>query len=182
MLGGLIYKRSTMFFSRLIFCGNKLNVQFNGVNQWNIHLCKVVEYKYSRKKWLTRFIPACVDIPVCNRQSAFVFNRTPEMIIWATQKTLGRFPWNVSASMCSGRLGVSRECFALFPVRQNPERTFYWFFEATCPVARDKGEWADVVFLWFPVFQPMWSTMETCVACSETVYMHIVICQQQRSW
>lgn len=28
----------------------------------------------------------------------------------------------------------------LFPVRQNPERTFYWFFEATCPVARDKGK------------------------------------------
>ncbi|XP_049427598.1 DENN domain-containing protein 1C isoform X1 [Epinephelus fuscoguttatus] len=23
-------------------------------------------------------------------------------------------------------------------LRQNPERTFYWFFEATCPVARDK--------------------------------------------
>lgn len=33
----------------------------------------------------------------------------------------------------------------LFPVRQNPERTFYWFFEATCPVARDKGE-ASVVY------------------------------------
>lgn len=28
----------------------------------------------------------------------------------------------------------------LFLLRQNPERTFYWFFEATCPVAIDKGE------------------------------------------
>lgn len=29
---------------------------------------------------------------------------------------------------------------SLSPVRKNPERTFYWFFEAGCPVARDKGE------------------------------------------
>ncbi|XP_055365216.1 DENN domain-containing protein 1B isoform X2 [Betta splendens] len=29
-------------------------------------------------------------------------------------------------------------------LKQNPERTFYWFFEATCPVARDKDP--DVVF------------------------------------
>lgn len=33
----------------------------------------------------------------------------------------------------------------LLPVRQNPERTFYWFFEAACPVARDKGE-PSVIF------------------------------------
>jgi len=39
---------------------------------------------------------------------------------------------------------ISNECRALsLPVRENPERTFYWFFEAACPVARDKGEWAN---------------------------------------
>uniref|UniRef100_H3DL27 DENN domain containing 1C n=1 Tax=Tetraodon nigroviridis TaxID=99883 RepID=H3DL27_TETNG len=26
----------------------------------------------------------------------------------------------------------------MFCVRENPEQTFYWFFEATCPVARDR--------------------------------------------
>lgn len=35
---------------------------------------------------------------------------------------------------------VEIKCVTLFPVRQNPERTFNWFFEAACPVARDKGE------------------------------------------
>ncbi|XP_044045875.1 DENN domain-containing protein 1B isoform X2 [Siniperca chuatsi] len=29
-------------------------------------------------------------------------------------------------------------------LKQNPERTFYWFFEATCPIARDKDP--DVLF------------------------------------
>uniref|UniRef100_A0A3B4XYC7 DENN domain containing 1C n=1 Tax=Seriola lalandi dorsalis TaxID=1841481 RepID=A0A3B4XYC7_SERLL len=40
---------------------------------------------------------------------------------------------------------ISHQSLNLFPVRQNPERTFYWFFEASCPVARDKGE-ASVFF------------------------------------
>jgi len=24
--------------------------------------------------------------------------------------------------------------------RENPEKTFYWFFQASCPIARGKGE------------------------------------------
>lgn len=33
--------------------------------------------------------------------------------------------------------------FTVFFVRENPEQTFYWFFEATCPVARERGEWTE---------------------------------------
>ncbi|XP_051240235.1 DENN domain-containing protein 1B isoform X2 [Dicentrarchus labrax] len=31
-------------------------------------------------------------------------------------------------------------------LKQNPERTFYWFFEATCPVARDKDPGVQIQF------------------------------------
>ena len=27
-----------------------------------------------------------------------------------------------------------------FLLRENPDRTFNWFFEATCPITKEKGE------------------------------------------
>ena len=34
---------------------------------------------------------------------------------------------------------LTKVIYIHFLFRQNPERTFHWFFEAACPIARDKG-------------------------------------------
>ncbi|XP_026215612.1 DENN domain-containing protein 1B isoform X2 [Anabas testudineus] len=57
-------------------------------------------------------------------------------------------------------------------LKQNPEQTFYWFFEATCPVARDKDP--DVVFQ----FPEDFSDEESCQTLPRFCFPYDI----QRAW
>lgn len=70
-------------------------------------------------------------------------------------------------------------CPDSLPIRQNPERTFYWFFEATCPVSRDAGEFC--LFDSTVNHAANSTRMRLCVV-RWTVWVCREVWLQQRSW